>query len=179
MIITISGHSGSGKSTAAKGLSEAIGVPTLDVGQVFRAEGEKRGMNVIEFGLFAEANPEIDRELDMEVIRRAREAKDIIIQGRLTGWMAVRNELPAFKIWLDASTEVRAKRMAAREGMPYEEALAKLAKRDSDNVARYKKTYGLDLNDVSIYDAVVHTDALTVEEVIASLVNALNIWSKK
>lgn len=179
MLITISGHSGSGKSTAARALSDAIGIKALDVGQVFRAEAARRGMDVIQFGLFAEEHPEIDRALDDQVIAEAKAADNLIIQGRLTGWMVVRNDLPAFKIWLDASVETRAKRMANREKMPYEESLAKLAKRDADNVARYKKTYGLDLNDTNIYDAVVHTDAMTVEEVIAYLVKELNIWKTK
>ncbi len=178
MLITISGLSGSGKSSTAKGLSEKLGVPTVDIGEIFRAMAKKYGMNVVEFGKYAEEHPEIDRKLDAAMVRRAKRG-ELILQGRLAGWMAVRHKLPAIKIWIGASPRVRAQRVAKRQGVPVSEAAAEIKKRDQDNRIRYLQTYGLDLNDLSLYDIIVQTDGRSVEQVVASLVNTLSLWLKK
>lgn len=179
MLITISGSSGSGKSTAARGLSKEFGIPTVDVGAIFREMAKKHGMEVGAFGRYAETHTEIDQELDAEMIRRARKSKKLILQGRLAGWMTKREGLKAVRIWVGASLKTRARRVARREGIPYAKALAGVGRRDRDNVTRYKKTYGLDVNDLSIYDIVVETDNLNIEEVVSSLVTSLQIWLKR
>jgi len=180
MLITISGLSGSGKSTAAKGLSERLGIPTVDIGKIFRKMAEQYGMDVVAFGRYVEEHPDIDRQLDAAMVRRARRSGDLILQGRLSGLMTKRESLPAVRIWITASARVRASRVARRQGIPYKQAMAEISRRDRDNRVRYRHTYGLDLNDLSIYDIVVRTDNLTLEEVVSSLVKELTqIWPKR
>ncbi len=180
MLITISGLSGSGKSSAAKGLSAKIGVPTVDIGQIFRRMAKEHGMDVVTFGPYAEKHPEIDRKLDAAMIRKVKRAGDIILQGRLAGHMTAREGMEAVRIWIAASARTRASRVSRREGVPYRQALSEISQRDRDNRIRYKRTYGLDLNDLSVYDIVVQTDRLSIEEVVTCLVKALNrIWPKK
>lgn len=180
MLLTISGLSGSGKSSTAKGLGKELGFPTVDIGQIFRAMAAKHKMDVVAFGPFAAKHPEIDKQLDAAMIRRAKKHKNIIMQGRLSGWMTKREGLEAIRIWIAASPKVRAMRVAKREGIPFKKAASDMAKRDRDNRNRFKQTYGLDLNDLNLYDIVVQTDNLTVEEVVSCLVTALNrIWPKK
>jgi cytidylate kinase len=172
MLITISGLSGSGKSTAAKGLGKRLGLPTVDIGTIFRRLASHYGMDVIEFGRYAERHPKIDRELDEAMVARAKRG-NLILQGRLAGWMTLRHGVPAYRIWLSALPSTRARRVAGREGIPYAKALADIRRRDRDNRTRYLKTYGLDLNDLTVYDSVVRTDNLTVEEVVSSLARIL------
>jgi predicted cytidylate kinase len=180
MLITISGLSGSGKSSAAKGLSEKIGIPTVDIGQIFRRMAKQHGMDVVAFGPYAEEHPEIDRKLDAAMIRKAKRAGSIIMQGRLAGLMTAKEGMEAFRIWIAASARTRASRVSKREGTPYRQALSQITKRDRDNRIRYKRTYGLDLNDLSVYDIVVQTDYLSIEEVVSRLVKAFTrIWPKK
>lgn len=180
MLITISGLSGSGKSSAAKGLSERLGIPTVDIGKLFRAMAAKYGMDVVAFGRYVERHPKIDRELDAAMIRKARRAGDLILQGRLAGLMTAKEGMEAVRIWIAASAKVRASRVAGREGVPFRQAYRQVTKRDRDNQVRYAKTYGLDLNDLSVYDIVVQTDNLSVEKVVSSLVKELNrVWPKK
>jgi len=177
MLITISGLSGSGKSSAAKGLSAAFGIPTVDVGAIFRAMAKKRGMDVIAFGEYAEKHPKIDKELDAEMLRRAKLRKNLILQGRLAGLLTAKKRIPAYRIWIGATLATRAKRTALREGISLEKARKNVAKRDKDNRARYLSTYGLDLNDHSVYDAVIQTDRLSLEEVVSCLVKNLTpVW---
>jgi cytidylate kinase len=180
MLITISGLSGSGKSSSAKRLAERLGIPTVDIGTIFRAMAKRRKMDVATFGRYAEAHPEIDRELDAAMVRRAKRADNLILQGRLAGWMSVLNDLPAYRIWIGATARTRASRVAKREGIPYARALKEITRRDKDNLVRYRRTYGLDLNDLSIYDSVVQTDNLSVEQVVSSLVKTLpKVWPMK
>lgn len=180
MLITISGLSGSGKSTAAAGVSRRLGVPTVDIGKIFRAMAKKRGMDVVAFGAYAEQHPEIDQALDEAMMRKAKSRKDLILQGRLAGLMSAKEGLDAVRIWITASARTRASRVSRREGVPYRKALAEINRRDRDNLTRYRRTYGLDLNDLSVYDIVVRTDNLTLEEVVSSLVKELtHVWPMK
>ncbi len=180
MLITISGLSGSGKSSAAKGLSEALGIPTVDIGKLFRAMAAKYGMDVVAFGKYVEKHPRFDRELDAAMLRKAKRSGDLILQGRLAGLMTAKEGMDAVRIWIAASPRVRASRVAKREGVPFLQAYRQVTKRDRDNQVRYAKTYGLDLNDLSVYAIVVQTDNLSVEKVVSSLVKELNrVWPKK
>lgn len=177
MLITISGPSGSGKTTVAKRLSEELDIPAVDVGQLFRELAKKRGMDVIAFGKYAEAHPEVDRELDARMVALARRKKRLILQGRLSALMARKEGLDALKIWVGASQNVRARRIAGREGVSAAEALRGIRARDQDNRDRYLKTYGLDANDRSVYDIVVPTDNRSVEQVVSILLKKIRaVW---
>lgn len=180
MLITISGLSGSGKSSSAKLLAERLGIPTVDIGTIFRAMAKRYKMDVVAFGRYAEKHPEIDRKLDAAMVRRAKRDGNLILQGRLAGWMSLLNDLPAYRIWIGATARTRASRVARREGIPYARALKEINRRDRDNLVRYRRTYGLDLNDLSVYDTVVQTDNLSVRQVVSSLVKTLpKVWPMK
>jgi len=180
MIITISGESGSGKSTVAKALGQRLNLPAIDVGSLFREMAAEHGMDVIAFGSYAQSHPEIDHELDRKMIALCRRQKNLILQGRLAGWMTKRDSLKACRIWIGATAETRAKRVAGREKIPFERAYADTCRRDEDNRNRYRQTYGLDLNDLSIYDTVIQTDNLTIEEVVSALISEIpKVWPKK
>lgn len=179
MLITISGLSGCGKSTTAKALAEELGIKTIDIGTIFRALAARRGMSVGEFGRHVEANPDIDRELDQAMLKRARRSKNLILQGRLAGWMTHKHEVAAYRIWIAARAQTRAGRIAKREGIPFRRALRETTSRDRDNRRRYQKLYGLDLNDLTIYDAVIPTDSRTVAEVVSLILRKLHQYGRR
>lgn len=180
MVITISGLSGSGKSTVADLLAARLGIPAVDVGNLFRAQARKAHMSVAQYGKYAATHPEIDRKLDGTILRRARRGSDIILQGRLTGALTHQAEIPAVRIWLGAPLQTRASRVAGRENIPYTQALTALSGRDRVDQDRYKRIYGLDLNDLSIYDIVVRTESLSIEQVISALLKKIpHVWRTK
>src|SRR5512136_1077538 len=112
--ITISGTPGSGKSTVAELLKDKLGLRYVYSGMIFRETAKKYNMSLEEFGKYCEKNSKIDKELDdrqLEILRKG----DVILEGRLSGWLAHRNKIPAFKVSLVADLDTTAQRIVKRE----------------------------------------------------------------
>ncbi|MFW5928801.1 MAG: (d)CMP kinase [Halobacteriota archaeon] len=174
MIVTVSGLPGSGTTTLAKRLSDAYDLEYVSGGDVFREEAERRGVSVGEFNLMVEEEPEIDRELDERQTEIARERDDVLLESRLAGHMA--GEHADLRVWLKASEDVRAERVAERESVSVEDALLKSREREASEAKRYMELYDIDVSDLGVYDLVVDTerwDADGVEVVVSAALEGL------
>lgn len=172
MLITLSGPPGSGTSTIAETLEADFGLEHISGGDIFRALAEERDMSLAAFNELAEENPQIDRDLDRRLQETARERNDIILESRLSGWMAGNHA--DFRVWLDAPIEVRAERVADREEKTVAQALEESREREASENGRYKEYYGIDIDDLSIYDLVVNTARWDIEAVTAIIRTAVN-----
>lgn len=171
MIIAIAGPIGVGKSTVARGLATRLGYRYISGGEVFRDMARARGISVTEVNKLAEQDPALDRELDQRQRELAR-AGDCIVESRLAGWM-VDAEL---KIWLRAPVDVRAARVARREGQPLDAARAELQEREHSEWARYKQLYNIDTTDLSLYPLIIDTSywhADAIADTLAGLVRSM------
>ena len=75
-----------------------------------------------------------------------------------------------FKIWLVASEEKRANRVAKRDKITVKEALQVLKEKETRTKAIYKKLYGFSLGeDFEPFNLVLDTDNLTTGEVFQVL----------
>ena len=155
MLITVSGPPGSGKSTLATALAAELDYEHVSGGDVFRALAAEEGVSLAEFNRMAEEDDRIDRDLDRRLRETARDREDLVLESRLSGWMA--GEHADLKIWLDAPLDVRAARVADREERPVAEARADTEAREESEAARYREYYGIDFSDRSIYDLAVNT----------------------
>jgi cytidylate kinase len=167
MLITISGPAGSGKSTAAAGLAEALGYEHVSGGDIFRALADERGMTPLELNRAAEEDDAIDRDLDRRLRETARERDDLVLESRLAGWMA--GEHADFKMWLNAPLAVRAQRIAEREDKSVDRAQEETHARAESEAGRYREYYGIDIEDLSIYDLVLNTSRLDPDGVVDAL----------
>lgn len=176
MRITISGPPGSGKTTACSKLSEALGLEAVVFGKIFREFAAEKNLSLGELGAIAENDPSIDRMIDSRILEIARAHSEIILESRLSAYMLARNGIPAFKILLDASPDVRMARVGVREGETLEEATAKTVERQNSEAKRYMKYYGIDINDFSVYDLVLNTDDMTPDQVLETILDKVREW---
>lgn len=171
MLITISGLPGAGTSTVAKLVAAALDLERVDGGTVFRAMAADHGLDVGEFSRVAEGDPEIDLELDQRLARRAHDG-DVILESRLAAWIVTNEQLPAVRVWIDAAEAERARRVAAREGTEASSALAANREREASERHRYRTYYGIDLDDMTVYDLVIDSTDLAPDAIAESIVGA-------
>jgi len=171
MLITISGVPGSGKTTVARQLAERLGLPHVYAGDLYRQEAKARGLSLDAFNALCEQDHSIDRALDAAMAERAKQG-NVVLEGRLAGYLAADNRLDALKVWLDASDETRARRVAQREGSDWRAVLDENRLRHGSDSSRYKAIYGYDLADHGVYDLVLATDDRTPEDLVDELIAA-------
>ena len=174
MLITVSGPPGSGKSTNAAGLADRLGVEHLSGGDIFREMAAERDMTPVEFNEFAEEDPQFDRKLDRRLRETARTSDELVLESRLAGWLAA--DHADFRFWFDAPLSVRAERIAEREEKPVDRARAETERREESERKRYRELYGIDVDDLSIYDAAYNTARWAPERFLDVLVATVDAY---
>ncbi len=169
MLITISGLPGSGKTTVARLVAEALGLEHVYAGDLFRRQAEAAGLSLAEYARRAESDHSIDRRLDNTMRARARQG-DAVLEGRLAAFVADEAGVRALRIFLDAPEDVRAVRIVEREGGEAGERLGQIQAREASDARRYREIYGVDYHDQGRYDLVITTDGRSPEEVAAEIV---------
>jgi cytidylate kinase len=171
MLITVSGPAGSGKSTLAARLAERLGYDHVSGGDIFREIAAERDLTPLELNRRAEEDDGIDRALDRRLRSTARDRDDLVLESRLAGWMA--GEYADLRIWLTAPLEVRAARIADREDKPTEQARSETEARSESEALRYRQYYGIDIDDLEIYDLVLNTARWDPEGVVGLAAEAV------
>jgi CMP/dCMP kinase len=169
LLITVSGPPGSGTTTTAEHVAARLEVDLVPGGEVFRAMAVERGLTLPEFGIYAADHPAVDVELDARLAARAREGR-VLIESRLAGWIAHNEKLAAVSVYVDCAPEERARRVARRERIPVAQALAENEERQLIERRRYLALYGIDIEDLSIYDLVLDSCELPADELADRIV---------
>jgi len=172
-LITISGLPGSGTSTLCGHLIELSGRPYVNAGQIFRDLAAERDMSLADFGVLAEENDEIDRRLDARMVELAEQQPGAVLEGRVTGWMAHRHQLQACKVWIAADIHVRANRVGGRDEQSPQDAIDAVREREKSEHSRYADHYGIDLEDMSIYDLVLNSEQIDAEQLALQIRDAV------
>lgn len=172
-LIAVSGLPGTGTTTLCRLLSPRLNLPHVYAGQMFRAMAKEHGLDVNAFGEYAEQHPEVDTELDRRMIDVARKG-GVILEGRMCAWHVKEAGAPALKVLLEAPEEVRARRVADREGAgDWMQVLAQNRHREASEAKRYREIYGFDPNDPRHYDVVIDSSDKTPEKIAALVVSAM------
>ncbi len=169
LVITIDGPSGAGKGTLAYYIAETMDIPKYSAGDFFRDLAEEKGLTV------EELSEQADKETDIKVDRRTLEKgleEDCVIESRISSW--VLGSYSDFRIYVTADLEERARRTARdlEEGereaeeqvTDVEQVKQKIEKRDRDNRQRYMDYYGIDVEDLEIYDLIIDNTDMSIGE---------------
>jgi cytidylate kinase len=181
MEIIIGGPPGVGTTTVAKAISEKLNLRYISTGELFRQIAEQKGLEVEK--LSETASKEVDFEVDSITLDEL-EKGDVVIESELASWaktfakaLGKTFDKKLINIWLTASLEARAQRILtdekARTAETYsslEQVKEKIIKRFEEDKRRYKEYYGIDLDDMSIYDLVIDTENIGSEEVINKII---------
>ena len=176
LVICICGMAGSGKSTVAKRIAKHYGLRYCSGGDALKAVAAELGYRVsgegwwetdegIRFLKERAENLEIDRRVDQKQLEWAEEG-GIVFDSWAMPWLF----RGGFKVWLEASEEVRAKRIAERDGLSLEDALKYLRAKESRTKAIYRELYGFTLGeDFSPFHLILDVNFLSKDEVFEAL----------
>lgn len=138
--ITISGQAASGKSSLAAVLVERLpGWRRVNVGQWFREFCQGRGMTVRQSSQLPD---QVHREFDAFQSELLRAERHVIVEGRLSGWLA-RELDDVWRVFCDAPLEVRVERYVGRDKVSPSQALTEVTYRDEHDRNKFAQMYGV------------------------------------
>lgn len=187
IVVCISGMAGTGKSTLAKKLAEKYKLTYYSGGDALKELAASEGYNSSSHGWWEspeglrflekrEQNHEFDRAVDNKLLEYAQQGC-VLLDSWTMPWLLK----TGFKIWLIASEEKRAERIAKRDKLSMEEALKVLKEKEARTKAIYKELYGFTLGeDLEPFDLILDTNNLNAGEVFHTLCRVMdNIVLKK
>jgi cytidylate kinase len=162
--VAISGKSGCGNTTVSRLVAERLGLRVVNY--TFKNLARDRGMTFEEICILAETDPQYDQTIDRMQVKLAEQG-NCVLGSRLAIWL-LRDG--AFTVYLHAPLEVRAARIARREGTELSKALRETEARDKRDHDRYSRLYGYDVNDYKFATLVVDAARLDQDAVAREIV---------
>ena len=170
MIICISGLSGSGKNSVGVEVAKLLTLRVVD--PTFKTIAAKQKMSLMEFHKKAEKEHSIDKQFDAHLVAEAKRG-NCVVTTWLGPWMIKDADI---RVWLYAPREVRAQRVAGRDAMTPEQALAHITDRDESNHHRYNEVYKINIYDHSGFELVINTEKFVpaqTAQIIAAAARAI------
>jgi len=176
IVVCISGMAGTGKSTLAKKLAKKYRLKYYSGGDALKALATEEGYNSSSRGWWEspeglsflrkrEKNLKFDKAVDDKLLEYAQRG-NVLLDSWTMPWLLK----TGFKIWLLASMEKRAERVAKRDKITVKDAVQTLTEKEARTKAIYKKLYGFTLGeDFAPFHLVLDTDNLNMEEVFQVL----------
>ena len=171
LVVTVAGPHGSGRTTQATRLAKAFGFRYVSTGTIFRERAAELNVTLEEMTRIAAADRSFDRFLDDRARKETLEG-GVVLDATLSGWMA---DKPDIRIYLTAPLDVRVRRIIEREKRDFEEVERETKLREEAERERFLRYYGIDLDELTVYDLVLNTaifDAEAVANILKNVVEA-------
>lgn len=179
MLITITWKAWSGKSTAAKLLSERLWYEYVSIWEMKRKIAEEMWLNIIEFNkLWELAENQKEFDLKYEEYQKTLDPNaKIILESRL--WYYCQPK--SFKVFISVDDESAAKRIfndnrTTDNYTSWEEVYQETKKRNEEDVQRYINLYGINYQDPKNFDLIVDSTGKTIEETVDEILVAYNAF---
>jgi cytidylate kinase len=181
MVICISGMAGTGKSTLAKKLAQKYGFDYYSGGDALKVLASEEGYDASQPGWWEspqglkflrqrEGDAKFDQAVDQKLLEYT-EKGNVLLDSWTMPWLLK----SGFKIWLLASMEKRAARVAQRDQITVVQALKVLKEKEERTKGIYKKLYGFMLGeDFQPFNLVLDTESLNAEEVFQVLCEVID-----
>ncbi len=180
MIITISGHSGSGKSTIGKRIAKKLRYNFYSMGDLRGKMAMDRGITIDELNEIGKKEAWTDNQVDEYQKELGKKEDNFIIDSRL-GFHFIPH---AISIFLKVDPKESAKRIFANQREDeekketVEEVKEMLEQREKNDKQRYLKYYNVNYLDMKNYDIVIDTTKLSIEEVEEKLLSFIDQYKK-
>lgn len=182
-MICITGNIAVGKSEVANLVANILKWDIYKASQAFREMARNMDMNLVDFCVYVESHPEIDKAIEETTKKIVQNNNHLIVDARLGFYMAP----SAFKVYMTSDVEVAAKRLLLasktrgkeEEYSSIEEVREAITLREETERNRYIKLYGVDIHDLSQYDFCIDTTHLSSLEVAKKIIEAYKEWEGK
>ena len=171
-IVAISETLGSLGNEIGRRLAESLGWGFADR-EIIAKAAERFGADLAEVRHNAEEKPSLwERFTDSHRRFRAfveasmfdMAANDNVVLAGLSSTLALRDVRYALRVRTNAPEHDRARRIEQQQGLTAEAALDVVRQTDRERAARVKFLYHVDVDDPLLYDLVLNTERMTVEE---------------
>jgi cytidylate kinase len=181
-VITISRQYGAGASELAQMLSNRLGFRVIDK-ELLNIAAQQSGMDLAKIERVYEQRPSFQdlrvyREQSDKYVQAVHKVLDelakqgnVIIIGRGAN-LALLSYRNVFNLRVVADMDVRVRRVMERERVTETEARRKITDADYAREAFYRYLYNVMPDDAAIYDIVLNTSRVTLEEAAAMVVAA-------
>ncbi len=178
-IITITGDHASGQGTVSNVLKERLGYEIYRNGQYVRKLAQEKGMSIVEFQVYLNEHPDLDKQIEKSAKEYADLHDNLIVDAKL-GWYAIPN---SFKVYLKVDIDVSVKRAfedknrkATESFENLEEAKEKILYRHKEETKRWIEEYNVNRDDMSNYDIVIDTSNISPDEVADKIIAEYKKW---
>jgi cytidylate kinase len=180
-VVCISGMAGTGKSTLSKRLAKKYRLKYYSGGDALKELAKGQGCDSSSRGWWESAeglsflekrekNFKFDKAVDEKLLNYAQQG-NVLLDSWTMPWLLERG----FKIWLAASLDKRAERVAKRDKIPVDQALLLLKEKEARTKTIYKRLYGFKLGeDFEPFNLVLDTDSLSAEGVFQVLCKVMD-----
>ena len=181
IVLCISGMAGTGKSTLSKKIAKKYHLKCYSGGDALKELARDEGYEVTGEGWWESpeglsflerrvGDPQFDRAVDSKLLGYAK-LGDVLFDSWTMPWLLE----GGFKIWLMASFDKRAARVADRDKMTFEQAYDVLGEKEAQTRAIYKKLYGFSLGEDFVpFNFILDTDNLDADQVFAVLCRVID-----
>jgi cytidylate kinase len=181
IVLCISGMAGTGKSTLSKKIAVKYGLKCYSGGDALKELAKDEGYEITGEGWWESSeglgflerrvkDPQFDRVVDSKLLGYAK-LGDVLLDSWTMPWLLE----GGFKIWLMASFDKRAARVAERDKISFDQAFLVLKEKEAQTKAIYKKLYGFNLGEDFVpFNFILDTDNLNADQVFAVLCQVID-----